>query len=101
MAVTWTSRARKDLEEIYRFIARDDPAAAGRWIARLVARAETAAKVPRAGRIVPELQRDHIREFIERKYRIVYRVGGLDVTILTVFEGHRLLRPAELTTEEP
>ncbi len=47
-----------------------------------------------AGRVVPELDRDDIREVIVRGYRIVYLVGDASVEILSVFEGHRLLRSA-------
>jgi toxin ParE1/3/4 len=46
--------------------------------------------------MVPELGHDDVREVIERTYRIVYRVHGDQVRILTVFEGHRLLRPSDL-----
>ena len=35
-------------------------------------------------------------EVVERKYRIVYRIRGSAVEILTVFEGHRALRMSEL-----
>lgn len=47
--------------------------------------------MPHAGRQVPELGRDDIREVLVRGYRIVYRVGPNGIDILTVFEGHRLL----------
>jgi plasmid stabilization system protein ParE len=39
------------------------------------------------------MSRPDIRELIERTYRIVYRVDGEDIHILTVIEGHRLLDP--------
>ena len=32
----------------------------------------------------------------ERTYRIVYRFDGSEFVVLTVFEGHRLLRPDEI-----
>ena len=63
----WSRRARQDLAAIFRFIARDNRAAAEHWVARL-----------------------------ERAYRVVYRVDGEDVRILTVIEGHRLLDPETL-----
>lgn len=96
MAVIWSRRAREDLAEIVRFIARDDRVAAERWVARLIQRGESLDGLPRAGRVVPELGRDDIREFIERTYRIVYRVHGEEVRIITVFEGHRLLRASDV-----
>ena len=96
MAVVWTPRARDDLLEIFQFIARDDRDAAERWVARLVERAELAATMPFGGRVVPELARNDLREVFLRSYRIVYRVAGDDTRILTIFEGHRRLRAADV-----
>ncbi len=48
--------------------------------------------MPRAGRIVPELGREDIREVLEGTYRIVYQIKGSTIDVLVVFEGHRLLR---------
>jgi plasmid stabilization system protein ParE len=49
---------------------------------------------PRIGRIVPELATPDMRELIFKKYRIVYRIEKNHITILTVFEGHRMPRSA-------
>ena len=87
--LAWTNRALADLEAIGDYIARDNPAAARRWVARLIAAAETFAAAPLAGRRVPELGRDDVREAIVRRYRVVYRVIKNRVEILTLFEGHR------------
>jgi plasmid stabilization system protein ParE len=99
MKVRWTYRARDDLLEIGRFIAADNPQAARAWVARLRRRARQAAAFPRAGRIVPEVQREEVREVLEGRYRIVYRIHGRAVEVLTVFEGHWLL-PRHLLREE-
>lgn len=99
MNVSWSDQARVRLDEIWQYIAADNPAAAERWVARLIARAEAAAVMPLAGRVVPELNRPTIREVFERTYRIVYRVDQDQIYVLTVFEGHRLLRPEELEEE--
>ena len=96
----WTDRSRRDLLEIGRFIARDKPGAARRWVARLRQRALQAAQHPDSGRQVPELARSDVREIIEAGYRIVYRLVGREVHILTVFESHRLLRASELDIKE-
>lgn len=91
----WTDRAVADLEEIGDFIARDKPAAARAWVGRLQERARAAATTPQAGRVVPELGRQDIREVILRSYRIVYRVQAGGIVVLTIFEGHRALGAAE------
>jgi len=51
---------------------------------------------PERGRRLAEL----FREVIIDNYRLVYRRTPKAVEILAVFEGHRLLRPDELTTSE-
>lgn len=95
----WTQRARRDLREIGDYIAVDNPAAARRHVERLRTRARQAAEHPQSGRRVPELNRDDLRELIEGNYRIVYRVNEQKVEVLTVFEGHRLLRLRALPEE--
>jgi len=87
--VAWTRGALRDLTDIGRFVASDDPSAARRLTARLKTRANRAARFPYAGRMVPEFGREDIREFVEGNCRIVYRVLRRHIHILTVFEGHR------------
>lgn len=82
-------RALRDLADIRRFIAEDDPAAARRWVRRLEQRANEAAMAPLAGRVVPEVGDPTVREAFVRSYRIVYQVSEGELRVLTVFEGHR------------
>lgn len=89
MKLRWTHRARRDLLEIGRFIARDKPGAARRWVERLRARARGALDAPYSGRRIPELERDDLRELLLGSYRIAYQVRDDTIWILTVFEGHR------------
>lgn len=96
MALTWTRRARADLQGIFEYIAQDDRSAAERWVSHLIARAELAATMPNGGRMLPEMARPDIREVLLRSYRIVYRVAHQGIVVLTVFEGHRRLRLADL-----
>jgi addiction module RelE/StbE family toxin len=91
MRVVWSRRAQRDLHEIRRFIARDNPEAARRWIARLRETARKAADHPLGGRRVPELNLENLREALMSGYRIVYRVEPDSIFVLMVFEGHRLL----------
>jgi len=91
MKLRWTSRARRNLIEVGHYIARDKPEAARRWVDRLRKRARAAAKQPRAGRQVPEIGRDDVREVLVGHYRIVYEIHKAEIRILAVFEGHRLL----------
>ena len=91
----WSPEAVSDLREIADYIALDKPEAARRWAQKLAKLAEQAAALPFAGRRVPELGRDDIREVIKRGYRVMYRVSDEQVEIVAVFEGHRLV-PADI-----
>lgn len=99
MRLRWSQKAQDDLVEIALYIAQDNPKAARAWVKRLRERARQAAASPLAGRYVPERRREHIREVFLRSYRIIYRVQGSEVLILTVLEGHRLLRSDWLDEE--
>jgi plasmid stabilization system protein ParE len=90
LSVFWTERALSDLEAIADYIARDDEGAAERWVMKPVDAADKAAHAPLAGRRVPEIGREDVREIFLRTYRIVYRVGPSRVELLTVFEGSQL-----------
>ncbi len=98
MKLLWTDRAKRDLLDIGRFIARDNPRAARAWVERLRERARSAAETPWAGRVVPERADLEVREVIVRNYRIVYRVFEGAVHVLTVFEGHRVF-PDDVDSE--
>jgi plasmid stabilization system protein ParE len=87
--VLWTRRAEADLEAIGDDIAADDPVAAERWVLRLIDHARKAGDAPLAGRRVPEIRMDDVREVLLRTYRIVYRVRPDAIVVLTIFEGHR------------
>jgi toxin ParE1/3/4 len=96
--VGWTDRALQNLEEIDAYIARASPGAASRWVQKLIAAAEQAAVAPFAGRVVPEKNRQDIREVFVRTYRIAYRIRETRIDILTVFEGHHHF-PRDVLTE--
>ena len=91
MKVSWSVRAETQLVEIEDYIAIDDPVAAERLVERIRDRVRRVARMPRSGRVVPELSRDDIREVLVGRYRIVYRLEPKALLVLTVFEGHHLL----------
>ncbi len=101
MRLRWSNRARRDLLAIGHYIAADNRRAARRFVQRLVERARRVTRFPRSGRMVPEFGLPWLREVIEGNYRILYRIdkGALDV--LTVFEGHRLLRRQDVDDPPP
>jgi toxin ParE1/3/4 len=93
MRLAWSREASENLVEIEEFIARDSLERAVRFVDTLIDHTEAILPDnPRSGRVVPEIGNPDMRELIYRGYRIVYRLKGDVLEILTVFEGHRLLR---------
>ena len=93
MKLSWTDRAIGELNEIGRYISADNPQAAKRFVAKLRKRAKEALEAPLANRMVPEVSREDVREVLEGNYRIMYQITADKLTVLTVFEGHKLFRP--------
>ena len=96
MKIKWTHEARERLFEIEDFISQDSPERAEKFVDQIIEHAESLSDKPLGGRAVPEIFHPDIREPIFKKYRIVYRIKGNTIDVLTVFEGHRLLRVEEI-----
>jgi toxin ParE1/3/4 len=92
--VEWSPLALDRVSDIARFIARDNPAAAERWINELFDAVERLAEFPESGRIVPEVGVQRIRELIFGAYPVIYSVRG-KVEILTVRRGSQMLDKRE------
>jgi len=69
-SVRLASRAKEDLAEIIRHIARDDPAAAERMGRALLFRLESLSRQPRLG--IAVRNRRKTRALLHRKYYLVY-----------------------------
>ncbi len=91
MKVAWSMRAAADLRDIYDWIARDDRAAARRTVTQIRQRALQIARHPMGGRKVPERDTAELRELIEGRYRIVYRIEADRCLVVTVLDGARQL----------
>ncbi len=96
MNINWTREALDRLEEIETYISKDSTDRAVKFVDDLIEHANILSDTPFMGRTVPELGIQDIRVLIFKKYRIVYRVKKKSIEILTVFEGHRLIRIDEI-----
>lgn len=83
--IRWTVRALRRLDETGAYIEQDDPDAAARVVARLVASVDMLAEVPAAGRIG---RIANTREVVlsDIPYIIPYRVRQ-DIEIITVMHA--------------
>jgi toxin ParE1/3/4 len=96
MKIRWSYEALDRLIEIEDYISKDSSVRAIQFVDQLIEHAELLSGKPLMGRIVPELANPDIRELVFKKYRIIYRLKEKRIEILTVFEGHRLMRIDEI-----
>lgn len=89
--VIWSPRAIRDLDEICSYIARDSERYAQAFAQRLVEIVETIPDHPAAGSIVPEYDIPELRERFLHSYRIIYRIRGKSIELVTICHGARLL----------
>ncbi len=85
--ITWTDEALRWLQDIFEYIAPDNPEAAGRTVQGIYDRAQDLARFPEIGYRYTASSR-HVRILLYGHYRIAYLVkddGNVD--ILGVFHG--------------
>jgi plasmid stabilization system protein ParE len=91
-SVVVASTAEANLDDIFHFIALDNPSAAGKVVASLRAKMKTLAHMPRRCPLAPEDGLDglEIRHLIFGNYRILFTIDAREVTIFQVRHGARL-----------
>ena len=85
MKVTWAPEAKRQLSDIWHYIALDNPKAADRIVTRLVTAVEKLSYFPHLGRPGREGSRELVISGIP--FIVVYRVQGDEVRIGTVLHG--------------
>lgn len=100
MKLVWTKETLRSPMEIDEYISRDNPIVAEDFVDKLISLAETIVDNPKKGRVVPELSLENIRELLYKNYRIVYLIKKSSVEVLTVFEGHQLLKKEEVIRDK-
>lgn len=84
MKVFWTEKAIERISEIAGYIARDNLSAAERWAEKIIHKMESLSEFPKSGRKVPELDKKEYRELVFGNYRVIYRISGKTLYVLTV-----------------
>jgi toxin ParE1/3/4 len=87
-----SNEARSDLDEIWYYIAHDNPEAADKFIHVIVSRFPRLASLPYLGRQREELS-PHLRSFPVGRYVIFYRPLEHGIEIVRVLNGARDLPP--------
>ncbi len=79
----------RDLRAIRDYIAEGSAAHADLTIARIFSAVERLLHFPQSGRIVPERDDPEIREILAGHFRVVYRLRGAAIEVVTVFRASR------------
>jgi addiction module RelE/StbE family toxin len=87
--IRWTEHARRDLLEIFAFIAEDRPGAARGVVAAIRKSMASTCEHPLIGRVVPELEVSNLRERIVPPYRVIYQLRREEIIVLTVIHDRR------------
>lgn len=94
--VIWSDPAKTDLRHIFEYIAHDSRHYARKVTQEIVDKTGVLNKLPRAGRAVPEIGDDSVRELSLYTYRIIYEINGPDVYILAVAHKRQELKAGEI-----
>ena len=60
-----------------------------RLVEQVILSVEKLLQFPRLGRVVREANDQNIRELVYQNYRVIYRIAGKRIEILTVVHGSR------------
>jgi len=84
--LVWTEEALRWLEDIFEYIAQDNPDAAARTVQGIYDRAQALIELPEMGHRYEGSKR-HVRIILYEHYRIAYLVKPERVEVLGVFHG--------------
>ena len=87
--VVWRPQALRDLEAIEAYYEDVAPDFAPLFVAGAFDAARGLSDFPHAGRVVPEIGDESIREVLYRQYRIIYTVLDDRAEVLTVYHTAR------------
>lgn len=90
--VIWSHVAEKDLKNIIEYVAEDSPVNASNVFKKIRQKASSLYNLPERGRIVPEFREHGIlqyRELIISPWRVIYRISGRNVYVLSILDSRQ------------
>jgi len=96
LKITWSPLAVEQVRDIVSYIALDKPSAAEKWAEKIFNSVERLIDFPDSGRVVPEINRNEIREVVQGNYRVIYKVEEKEIFILIVKSYRQILKPEEI-----
>ncbi len=94
--IVWTTLALDDLKQIHDYISLDSKFYADRFVSKIISRVDQLEVFPNSGRVVPDVNQEHLRELIEGNYRIVYKINTDHIGIVRIHHSARLLKEVEI-----
>jgi toxin ParE1/3/4 len=91
LRLIWSPEAVEDLNSIAEYIAKDSVFYARSVVRKVFVIVKEIPSSPQIGRIVPEIGNNTIRERFVYSYRVVYKLDELQITVVAVIHGKRLL----------
>ena len=84
MNIIWSPLAVDQVRDIASYIALGKPSVAVQWAEKTFNLVERVAEFPDSGRVVPEINRNEIREIVLGNYRVIHKVKPKEILILVV-----------------
>ena len=101
VVINWTLNSTISIDQIAEFIAVDSFHYAKKFVNDVFKKVKILETQPYVGKIVPELNKENIRQLLFGKYRIIYHIKSeKEVDILTVHHSARLLDTQSITITE-
>mgnify|MGYP002642343657 CR=1 FL=1 len=87
--VEWSGPAKRDLRQIYDYIAQDSKYYAKCVVQKIVDKSQSLEPFPKVGRMVPEINDPNVREIFIYSYRLIYEIRANSLGVLAIVHGMR------------
>ena len=82
--VVWTDKCLQRIEEISDYIELDSKKNAEQFIKEIFDKEEMLKNNPKIGKIAPDYELEEYRQIIIRNYRLVYKIDGKYLNMITI-----------------
>ncbi len=89
--IVWTRKALCDLKDVFDYIEKDSPYYATLTTEELLSKVQLLKLSPLLGKMVPEFDNRDLRELLNKKYRIIYKLENNTIYIVRIYHSSRLL----------
>lgn len=96
MKITWSPLAVEQVQDVVSYIALDKPSVALDWAEKIFDSVKRLSDFPKRGRIVPEINKNNIREIVQGNYRLIYKTKAEEILVLTVKNYCQKLKKSEI-----